>query len=310
MAMETGPVGAEVSRAVFDVHLHALRPGWASPAEPLGESAPVLRATVEQMDRHGVQRGFVSGDYVAVQAWVRAHPTRFLAAFNYADYERSAATERAFGGYRAPPAQFEREVQAGRWHALGELLLPYDGRPLNHPALFPYYAVCQRHGLPALFHCGLDGPWPQRVFPRFRVELGDPLLLQEVITRFPDLKVVICHMGWPFFDHALYLLYAYPQVYVDTGVVNWILAPSVFQRILREAVETAPAQVLFGSDQMTWPEQITPALEAVTGAAALTAEQKRRVLWDNAQALLARPVASPVAAPVAAPVAPTASAPV
>ena len=146
----------------------------------------------------------------------------------------------------------------------------------------------QKRGAPQQDNCGLTAPNPHmQVSPyRFRVELGSPLLLQDVIEHFPNLKIVIYHMGWPMFDEALYMLFAYPNVYLDTGVVDWILAPSVFNRILREAVETAPERVLFGSDQMIFPEQIGPAVNSILTADFLSDEDKRRVLWENAASLL------------------------
>jgi predicted TIM-barrel fold metal-dependent hydrolase len=69
--------------------------------------------------------------------------------------------------------------------------------------------------------------------------------------------------------------------------VNWILGPSVFHRMLREAVETAGSdRILFGSDQMVWPQVIAPATRAIVDAEYLSDADKRRILWDNAAALL------------------------
>ena len=278
----------------FDVHLHC----WATPA-PLAAAAradfgahrrtcqedvadPELRLTktVEQMDQNQVRLGLVSGGNEEALRWVDAFPQRFLASFRP---DMSLDAQR----HLAAAELFERDVEQRKWRALGEIGLPYGGRPLNDPTLFPYYDVCQRRGIPAGFHCGFNGPDPQRlVTPRFRVELGDPLLLQDVIVRYPDLKILIMHMGWPFFDHALYMLYAYPNVYLDTATVNWILGPSLFKRMLLEAVETVGSdRILFGSDQMVWPQMITPATQAIAAADYLSEADKRRILWDNAAAL-------------------------
>ena len=288
-------MGPSVTAAfdVFDVHLHARPPEaflgvaqarFGRHAQTAGtnvtDAAVLLEQTLAQMDRNGVRRGLVSGRHDLVRAWCVAAPGRFLASFD---------PTRLAGDPQQGAEAFDGEAEQGRWQALGELGLPYTGRPLNDPGLFPYYAVCERRGLPVLFHTGLDGPDPQRLLaPSFRVELGDPLLLQDVVVRFPELKVVIMHMGWPFFDHALYMLYAYPNVYLDTAVVNWIVGPSLFARMLRETVETASSdRVLFGSDQMVWPQMIAPAVEAVAGAEYLSEADKRAILWNNAARLLA-----------------------
>jgi predicted TIM-barrel fold metal-dependent hydrolase len=280
---------------VFDVHLHALSPdlfkkaaaanfgAFRKPANNMvTDPVLLLKKTIEYMNKNNIRQGLLSGDNELVQRWVKEFPDRFLASYdvNYALTDHQQAAK-----------QFEKEVEQGKWRAMGELGLPYAGMALNDPRLFPYYEVCERRGIPVFFHTGLDGPDPQQLAsPSFKVELGDPLLLQDVVVRFPKLKVVIMHMGWPYPDHALYMLYAYPNVYLDTAVVNWILGRSVFDRMLREAVETVGSdRILFGSDQMVWPQMITPAVRSVSQAGYLTTADKRRIFWDNAAALLKLP---------------------
>lgn len=276
---------------VFDVHMHAMPPKFfervteanfgahrKTATGMITDPEKLLARTIEEMDKNHIRWGLLSGDNSMVQEWAQKYPGRFLPSFtpdlSAKDQEQAVS-------------QFAKEVAGKRWRAVGELGLPYAGKPLNDPALFPYYELCERAGVPVLFHTGLDGPEPQRlVSPAFRIELGDPLLLQDVVIRFPRLKIVIMHMGWPFFDHALYMLYAYPNVFVDVAVVDWILGKGVFERMLREAIDTVGNdRILFGSDQMVWPQMITPAVAAIRDAKFLSEADKRRILWGNAAAL-------------------------
>jgi hypothetical protein len=83
------------------------------------------------------------------------------------------------------------------------------------------------------------------------------------------------------------MLYAYPNVHLDTAVANWILGRQVFDRMLREAVDTVGSdRILFGSDQMVWPQMIGPAVSSITRAPYLTEADKRNILWGNAARLL------------------------
>ena len=101
------------------------------------------------------------------------------------------------------------------------------------------------------------------------------------------LKIVITHMGWPFYDHALYMLWAYENVYLDTATVNWMVGKELFNRMLREAVESVGSdRILFGSDQMVWPQMITPAIESIRSASFLSDQDKRNILGENARRLL------------------------
>jgi hypothetical protein len=277
---------------IFDVHLHAIPPAAFAQADEaafgafrktaggrVADPALLLAKTIEEMDKNNIRAGLVSGNNELVQEWAQRYPQRFLPSFS---------PDLALKSHEEAAARFAVEAAAGRWRALGELGLSYAGRALNDPALFPYYEVCERLGIPVFFHTGLDGPEPNRdIGPQFRVELGDPLLLQDVVVRFPKLKLVIMHMGWPFFDHGLYMLYAYPNVFMDVAVTDWILGKGLFERMLRETIDTVGSdRILFGSDQMAWPQMITPAVGAVRDAEFLTESDKRRILWENAASLL------------------------
>src|SRR6266849_2296521 len=286
------PLVAQAARNpdVIDVHLHAMNPEeFINPASAnfgavrktygTNERDPeaLLRRTIAEMDKNHVSKGMISGDDDLVAKRVERYPNRFLPAYNH-----------WCDGKPETVAKFESEWKAGKWKAIGELGLPYGGHPLNDPACFPLFELAQRYDIPVFFHTGFDGPNPQGSFaPKFRLSLSDPLLLEEVAIRFPRLKIVIMHMGWPFFDHALYMLYAYENVYVDTATVNWILGKKLFNRMLEEAVNTVGSdRILFGSDQMVWPQMITPAVESIRDTPFLSDQDKRNILGENARRLL------------------------
>jgi predicted TIM-barrel fold metal-dependent hydrolase len=55
-------------------------------------------------------------------------------------------------------------------------------------------------------------------------------------------------------DDLLALMYAHPQVYVDTGVIIFTQPRPAFYRYLERIVEAGfGKRVMFGSDQMVWP---------------------------------------------------------
>jgi predicted TIM-barrel fold metal-dependent hydrolase len=46
------------------------------------------------------------------------------------------------------------------------------------------------------------------------------------------------------------------------------------------------SRVMFGSDQMNWPDTIDDAVDAIQSAQMLTAEQKRDIFYNNAARFL------------------------
>ena len=79
----------------------------------------------------------------------------------------------------------------------------------------------------------------------------------------------------------------YPQVHADLSVINWIIPRQEFHGYLQALVTAGLGdRLMFGSDQMVWPESITLAIEGVDSAAFLTPEQKRAIFHDNAARFL------------------------
>jgi uncharacterized protein len=278
---------------VFDVSLQAVNPDWFVRAmggidygihvkerygEMIVDADELLSQTLAEMDRNGIRYGILSHG-AHIDKWQAAHPDRFLLTY-IPDLTLDDHTEAA--------AQFAEGVANGKYVALGELGLVYAGIPLNSPDLFPYYEVAQEHDIPVFIHTGFSGPNPQQVLsPAFRIATANPLLLEDVLIRFPDLKVVMMHMGWPFFDEALYMLGTYPNVYMETSVAIWVLGPALFNRMLKEAVTTAGSdRIVYGSLQMVWPNVIGRSVNAIRNADYLTAEDKHAILWGNAARLL------------------------
>lgn len=95
------------------------------------------------------------------------------------------------------------------------------------------------------------------------------------------------HAGWPWLQETLALLYVYPRLFVDLGVLGWALPAEEFHRYL-EALVTAGfgERILFGSDQMIWPETIGRSIAAVELAPFLSERQKRDILYWNAARFL------------------------
>jgi uncharacterized protein len=99
----------------------------------------------------------------------------------------------------------------------------------------------------------LGGPGVER--PKFRVTLGNPILLEEVLIRHPKLRVYLMHAGGPFLQETKAIMAVYPQVYADLGVIDWIIPRDEFHNALQGLVRAGFGKgLMFGSDQMLWPE--------------------------------------------------------
>lgn len=93
--------------------------------------------------------------------------------------------------------------------------------------------------------------------------------------------------GYPFIDETIALLHAHPQVYADLAVINWVILRDEFHYYLKRLVQAGfHDRLMFGSDQMFWPETIETGIESIKTAEFLTIEQKRDIFYNNAARFL------------------------
>ncbi|ADB33542.1 amidohydrolase 2 [Kribbella flavida DSM 17836] len=115
-----------------------------------------------------------------------------------------------------------------------------DFDPLGDAAL-RFYAYCEQHGLPILFHQGAS---PIRHAP---LRYTYPLVTDEVALRFPELRIVMAHMGHPWSRETVVTIRKHPHVYADVSSIY--LRPWVLYQSLINAVEWGAAgKLLLGSD--------------------------------------------------------------
>jgi predicted TIM-barrel fold metal-dependent hydrolase len=224
------------------------------------------------MERYNIVLGFLSSaDLDIVQKWVAAAPKRFIASpFIEAPGDLS-------------PEMLRQEYKAGRLAGMGEIGSQLLGVAPNDPALAPYFALAAEFDVPVLIHTEGIGP----PVPGFRTRAGSPLLLEDVLVRHRTLRVFVENSGYPFLDDMIAMMYQYPQLYGDLSTITWVIPRPAFHRYLEALVRAGLGKrLMFGSDQMRWPEKIGEAIEAIEEADYLTEGQKRDILFNNASRFL------------------------
>jgi hypothetical protein len=121
---------------------------------------------------------------------------------------------------------------------MGPMYAAFDPRD---PRCDPVYTYCQEHGLPILFHVGTTY---NRAAP---LEFTRPWLFDEVAIRYPDLHMVLAHVGHPFSDECLVVIRKHPHVYADISALYY--RPWQFYNTLIIAQEyKVTHKLLFGTD--------------------------------------------------------------
>lgn len=136
--------------------------------------------------------------------------------------------------------------------------------PLGEAAL-RVYAAAERHGLPILFHQGAS---PVQDAP---LRYAHPLLMDEIAIRFPELRIVMAHLGHPWQRETIVTVRKHPHVYADVSALFY--RPWSFYEGLRLATEWgALDKLLFGSDfPIATPAETAAGLRSVNDPIAGTA---------------------------------------
>ncbi len=280
-------LSAQERAPVIDMHMHAHHipldvpagappPCRPSPCQPSGMATSTpeesLQKTLEMMERYNIVLGYLSSaDLDMVQKWVAAAPGRFIP---------SPFIERPG---ELSPGMLRQEYAAGRLAGMGEIGSQLYGVAPNDPALAPYFALADELDLPVLIHTAGLGP----PLPGFRTVAGNPLLLEEVLARHPNLRVYLENSGYPFLEEMIAMMYHYPNLYGDLSTMSWVIPRSAFHQYLAALVRAGLGKrLMFGSDQMRWPEKIGEAIAAIEEAEYLSEEQKRDIFYNNAARFL------------------------
>ena len=212
-----------------------------------------------------------SGAAETVEQWRRAAPERIIPGLMFTSKDLPSI------------ARLRALHDAGQLAVIGEIGTQYDVMAPNDPKLEPYFALAEELDIPVAVHMGPGPPGAPYLGMAYRMTLSDPLLLEDVLVRHPRLRLYVMHAGWPLADRMIALLYAHPQVYVDTGVIDYTQPRTEFWSYLKRLVDAGYVKrIMYGSDQMVWPDAIPAALAGIESAPFLTAAQKRDILYNNA----------------------------
>jgi predicted TIM-barrel fold metal-dependent hydrolase len=267
---------------IIDVHMHAYAKDarWEQKvANPITGHAMTatneqahMRETLAEMKKYNIVKAVVSTQYEAVLRWRTAAPDNIIASYGFDD---PSTVNLEF---------LRKEHSAGRLLSIGEIGAQYAGLAPNDPRLEPIYSLAEELDIPLGIHIGLSKPGiAYDDSPKYRAALSNPMLLEEVLVRHQKLRLYVMHAGWPMLDQMIALMWAHPQVYVDVAVIDWALPRAEFHYYLRRLVEAGfGKRIMFGSDQMVWPDVIGRAIEGVESATFLSEEQKRDILYNNA----------------------------
>ena len=173
---------------------------------------------------------------------------------------------------------------------IGEITAQYAGMTPGDTLLEQYFEIAQEFDLPVGIHTGngtiriLD----VKARKKYPIEYGNPLKMNDVLAKYPDLRVYFMHAGYPFLDDVIAMMLVYQNVYADLSRISWSSATrTAFHNYLKNLIDAGLGdRLMFGSDGLGLPEALGLAIEGINSAEFLTKEQKRDIFYNNAARFL------------------------
>ena len=276
-------VNQKYTGPIIDMHLHANYEngmfGLTHPPTLRGETYEGVKDGAEQRDQtlkkfeeHNIVMAMITDG----KAWQEYTDTKILVGLD----EQVAI------------AELRERHAAGEMDVMAEMAPFYGGLLANDPRLDAHFALAAELDIPVGYHIFPGGPnggyhlMPE-MLSGMRSYNASPFQLEDVVVKYPNLRIYIMHGAWPHIDDLKALLYAHPNVYVDVAVVNWIMPEEEQFTYLRELINAGFGdRIMYGTDQMVWPQTITIGIETINNADFLTLEQKEDIFFNNAATFL------------------------
>ena len=195
-----------------------------------------LTELLDEMDEHGVAKAILMDNItkpsVTARKFVEARPDRFALAMGGLNLLMPVSTLRELTAVVADLPVAYTVVGPSFWG---------DGMyPPSDAVYYPLYAKCAEIDLPLCVNTGLPGP-------PIPGEAQNPIHLDRVCVRFPELRLCMIHGADPWWDIAIRMLIKYQNLRLMTSAWSPKRLPESLLHYMRTR---GPKKVIFASD---WP---------------------------------------------------------
>lgn len=254
---------------IIDVHTHP----WMEDEHIFHpEGVPLLEA----MDEYNIDKSVSLSMDLAENEWVarmnRDHPKRII-PFVWVELNQ---------GIIPALNRLEKDVASAPFKGI-KLYPIFSHIGALEQRMYPVYTKAVELDLVCLWHMGDVGLIDDREGRVSDISYSpSPITIARIAADFPELKIILAHLGGNFYHEALALVERHENVYLDTSWLNYYVDrnPSIDSPLIliEEAVKVVGAErILYGGEGI-WPVDIM--------ATDLSEEEKALILGENASRIL------------------------
>jgi uncharacterized protein len=190
---------------------------------------------VQQMDEAGIEKSvlfaleapilYASNEFVADIC--KKHPSRFI-GYASVNPNRNNACD-----------QLQNAIENLNMKGL-KLHPPLQNFYPNDRMIWPIYALASELGIPVVFHVG-STPFGNLV----KLKQADPILIDEIANDFPNLKIILTHLGTLWHNESFMIAEKHPNVYIDTAAYPYEIKEILTEKLI---IRVGAEKFIFGTD--------------------------------------------------------------
>ena len=184
---------------------------------------------IEKCCISGLGKLFMCVDNHGIKLAIEKYPNKLIGAF----YIRPGDNE---------PKDIRKAYDDG--FKMVKITLPR--KPYDDPSFFPLWEIAQELKMPILFHTGVVTTLKKAAEERISSWFMHPMRIEPIANAFPDLNMIIAHLGVHWNDDAAELIRMKPNVYADLsgapngwraradaiGLKHWLWWSGAFKKIV------------------------------------------------------------------------------
>ena len=210
---------------IIDSHVH------------LFESKGYLDHLIQAMDQAGIEKCCLSGlgklfrnvDNSGVKKAMKEYPDRIIGAY-----------------YARPGENHPNDIQIAYNNGFRMLKVTLPRKPYDHHDYFSLWQKADQLKMPILFHTGVVTLLDHEPNERISSWYMHPMRIETIANTFPDLNMIIAHLGVHWNSDAAELIRMKKNVYADLsgapngwrlradkiGMNHWLWWPGAFKKIV------------------------------------------------------------------------------
>lgn len=178
-------------------------------ADLMSNFAMPLDSFVEMLDDAGVERAIHINEDIEFKTGVKPLPNSYFRDI-VKEYPDKLMCFAGIDPHKKEQAINEAELSLTKYELDGITIYPFKHLLYaDDPLYYPIYEVAIKYNAPIWIHTSMN--WNTKV----SMDYGHPKYIDRLASKYPDLKIIAGHAGWPWVNEMVAVAWRHSNVYIE-----------------------------------------------------------------------------------------------